>query len=50
MCVKFVHQTLDTSGLGLSIVKEFVQLHNGSIKVQDKAPSGSIFVVRIPRM
>ena len=36
------------SGIGLHIVKEFVQLHGGSVSVSDNHPSGSVFTVRIP--
>lgn len=36
------------SGIGLHIVKEFVELHQGNIIVKDNEPSGTNFVVRIP--
>ncbi|MDD2437790.1 MAG: ATP-binding protein [Massilibacteroides sp.] len=36
------------SGIGLHLVKEYVQLHNGSIEVQSKINEGSKFSVRIP--
>ena len=35
-------------GIGLHIVKEYVQLHKGSISVLDNIPCGSIFIVRLP--
>lgn len=35
-------------GLGLSIVKEIVVAHHGSIHLEDNAPHGSTFVVKLP--
>lgn len=36
------------SGIGLSITREFVELHGGSISVQDENPKGSCFTVLLP--
>ncbi|WP_290459590.1 sensor histidine kinase [Romboutsia ilealis] len=36
------------SGIGLSIVKSFVELHNGNISVESKINEGSIFKVDLP--
>lgn len=36
------------SGLGLSIVKGFVEAHNGHVKAYNTEPSGACFVVEIP--
>ena len=36
------------SGRGLSIVKSFVSLHNGSISVKSKENEGSEFVINLP--
>jgi len=36
------------SGIGLSIVREFVQLHHGSVSVQSEPGRGSIFTVKLP--
>ena len=35
-------------GIGLSIVKSFVSLHNGSISVKSKENEGSEFVINLP--
>ncbi|OCT16878.1 two-component sensor histidine kinase [Paenibacillus pectinilyticus] len=37
-----------SSGLGLAIVRELVELHNGSIRVRSELGIGSSFEVRIP--
>lgn len=36
------------SGIGLSIVREFVQLHQGTITVKSQQGLGSSFIVRLP--
>ena len=36
------------SGIGLSLTKEFVQLHNGTIRVESEPGHGSCFIVTIP--
>ncbi|MBN4050390.1 PocR ligand-binding domain-containing protein [Desulfobulbus sp. AH-315-M07] len=36
------------TGLGLSIVKHLVEAHGGTVHVEDRAPKGAIFVVRLP--
>ena len=36
------------SGIGLHIVKEYVELHNGEISVKDNHPQGTVFTVVIP--
>lgn len=41
-------QNIQGSGLGLSIVKEFVGLHGGTIVVNSEKDKGSEFVVEIP--
>ena len=35
-------------GLGLSIAKELVQLHRGTISVSDSPDGGACFLVRLP--
>ncbi|WP_169513389.1 hybrid sensor histidine kinase/response regulator transcription factor [Flexithrix dorotheae] len=41
-------QTDQGTGIGLSLVKEFVKLMKGEIEVQSKPKKGSTFIVRIP--
>ena len=36
------------TGLGLSIVKRLVEAHGGTIRIEDNAPRGTIFIVSIP--
>ncbi|MFM7023599.1 MAG: sensor histidine kinase [Flavobacteriales bacterium] len=36
------------TGLGLFIVKNLVELHNGSIEVRDNSPKGAIFTIQFP--
>lgn len=37
-----------SSGIGLSLVKELVQLHKGTIEVESEVDRGSVFTVHIP--
>lgn len=39
---------IDGCGLGLSIVKSFVELHGGSIKVKSEPNMGSEFIISLP--
>ncbi len=36
------------SGIGLSLVYEYVKLHGGSVDVHDNQPSGAVFTVSLP--
>lgn len=36
------------SGIGLSLVRDFVTLHGGAVRVFDNVGSGSVFVVNLP--
>ena len=36
------------SGIGLNIVKEYIDLHNGKIDVEDNNPQGTVFIITIP--
>jgi signal transduction histidine kinase len=40
----------DTTGLGLSLVKEIVEQHNGEVRVQSIEGRGSRFSFRLPRL
>jgi signal transduction histidine kinase len=42
-------RTYEGTGIGLSLVKESVELHGGQIEVHSKAPGGTTFRVRIPK-
>ncbi len=41
-------QNISGSGLGLSIVKHYVEMYNGKIEVESKFGMGSVFRVKIP--
>lgn len=41
-------RTHEGTGIGLSLIKELVQLHNGDINVESKLHVGSSFTVKIP--
>ncbi len=36
------------SGIGLSVTKELVEMHNGEISVESEVDKGSVFTVRLP--
>ena len=36
------------SGIGLSMVSEYVRLHEGTVRVTDNVDTGSVFVIEIP--
>jgi diguanylate cyclase (GGDEF)-like protein len=37
------------TGIGLSLVKEFIQLHNGTVEVESEQGVGTTFTIRLPR-
>lgn len=40
--------TFDSNGIGLSLTKELVELHKGSIKVESQLNAGTTFILEIP--
>ena len=46
--VSFQNGNIVSTGLGLAITKEIVELHKGRIYVESKLDRGSIFTVRLP--
>lgn len=48
MFSKGKHENIDSSGIGLSIVKKIVTDHNGEIWVESKEGEGSIFCFTVP--
>ena len=43
------HRRVRGTGLGLSVVKEFVELHGGKVSVTSKVGQGTTFLVQLPR-
>lgn len=41
-------ENIDSYGLGLSIVKHIIELHLGSVEIEDNQPQGTIFLVYLP--
>ncbi len=46
--VKYNNKTQPGSGIGLHLVREYVNLHEGRIEIDSKVNSGSTFTVHIP--
>ena len=42
-------RTVEGNGLGLSIVKRIIDLHNGNIDVESREDGGSRFIVKLPQ-
>ena len=45
---KSLSRNSEGTGIGLSLVKSFVELHGGSIKVESKFGEGSKFIFNLP--
>lgn len=45
---KVRNSVTDSSGLGLSIVKHYVELHGGTVTASDNQPRGAIFTILLP--
>lgn len=43
-------KTETSTGLGLTIAKEFIKLHNGKIKLESESHKGSTFTIIIPKI
>lgn len=43
-----LERNYEGSGIGLSLVKKFVDLHNGQIQVESSLGQGSVFTIHIP--
>ncbi|WP_319667096.1 ATP-binding protein [Streptomyces scabiei] len=43
------HEYGDSSGLGLSIVRQFVEAHEGTVTVDSDAGKGCVFTLGLPR-
>lgn len=44
----FYNRQYQGTGLGLALVKKFVEMHNGTVGVESELGKGSCFIVRIP--
>lgn len=45
-----IAESANSTGLGLTIVKELVEMHNGKISVKSKPNKGSEFIVKLPNI
>ena len=45
---KSISRVAEGSGIGLSLIKEFVELHGGNIRVESELGKGSIFIIEFP--
>ncbi|MEZ5335144.1 MAG: PAS domain S-box protein [Methanolobus sp.] len=46
----FLNRKYEGTGLGLALVKKYIEMHNGTISVESEAGKGSIFTFEMPRI
>lgn len=47
---KSIRRNHEGSGIGLSLVKQLLDLHNGEIEIKSKYENGSEFIIKLPRL
>lgn len=45
---KSLSRNTEGSGIGLSLVKSFVEMHDGEIYVESEISKGSTFIIKLP--
>ena len=44
-----LRDTPDSTGIGLSVVKKIIELHQGTVRVESKVGEGSVFIFTLPK-